>query len=154
MCLSAFNLEFDTVESPPMSDRVKKVITKPKPWGQEIWFSWTKQYAGKILEIHKGHQFSLQYHEKKTETQYIFSGKILLTYGTNPKKLRKKILSAGQKFYVPVGMIHRAKALEKTLIFEVSTPELDDVVKLADDYGRSGKGNDEKADKKLAKKRA
>ncbi len=152
MSVRAFNLQFDVVESHPMSDRVKRVTEKLKPWGREIWFSWTDSYAGKILELNKGHQFSLQYHEKKTETQYIFSGKILLTYGTDANKLHKKTLSAGQKFHVPVGMIHRAKALEKTVIFEVSTPELDDVVKLADDYGRSGKGNDEKADKKLHKK--
>ncbi|PJC36568.1 cupin, partial [Candidatus Peregrinibacteria bacterium CG_4_9_14_0_2_um_filter_53_11] len=116
-------------------DRVKKVTEKLKPWGREIWFAWTPEYAGKILELKKGHRYSLQYHEKKTETQYILSGKVKFTYGTDPKKLRSKTLIAGQKMHVPVGLIHRAEALEDARIFEVSTAELDDVVKLADDYG-------------------
>lgn len=140
------------LKSAPMSDRVKRVVVKVKPWGRELWFSWTRYYAGKILEIKKGHRFSLQYHEKKMETQYIFSGKVQLTYGTNSKKLRNKILCGGQKIHIPAEMIHRVKALEKSVIFEVSTPELDDVVKLADDYGRSGRGNNEKLDKKLGTK--
>lgn len=135
-----------------MSERVKKVVVKPKPWGKEIWFSWTKNYAGKVIELKKGHRYSLQQHKNKTETQYIFSGKVLFTYGNDQKKLKNKILKAGEKIFVPAGMIHRAKALEKTLIFEVSTPDLDDVTKLADDYGRSGSGNNEKLDRKLSKK--
>ncbi|MBI2638490.1 cupin [Candidatus Peregrinibacteria bacterium] len=129
---------------------------KPKPWGREIWFAWTPHYAGKILEIKKGHRFSLQYHEKKWETQLVIEGKVKFTYGTHSagmrlKKMRTKILQAGEKVDIPAGMIHRAQALEKTVIFEVSSPELDDVVKLEDDYGRIGKGNNEKLDKKLAK---
>lgn len=135
-----------------MRDRVKGVQTKLKPWGHETWFAWTDQYAGKILFVAKGHRFSLQYHERKVETQYIFSGKVSFTYGQNSKKLHTKTLKAGQKIHIPAHLIHRAKALEDTLIFEVSTSELDDVVKLADDYGRSGKGNNEKLDRKLSSK--
>jgi mannose-6-phosphate isomerase-like protein (cupin superfamily) len=122
---------------------------KPKPWGREIWFAWTPQYAGKILEIKKGHRFSLQYHEKKWETQLVIKGKVKFTYGKNPKRLKHTVIRAGEKVDIPAGMIHRAEALEKTVIFEVSSPELDDVVKLEDDYGRTGKGNDEMLDKKL-----
>ena len=132
---------------------METIEIKPKPWGREIWFAWTPAYAGKILEIKKGHRFSLQYHEKKIETQLIIEGKVKFTYGKNPKKLTEVVLHAGEKVDIPAGMLHRAEALVKTIIFEVSSPELDDVVKLADDYGRVGKGNDEKLDLKLAKKK-
>lgn len=124
---------------------------KPKPWGREIWFAWTRQYAGKILELNKGHRFSLQYHEKKCETQLILKGKIEFTYGTSVKKLKTVKLSAGEKIDIPPKLIHRVKALEKSVIFEVSSSELDDVVKLADDYGRSDRGNNENLDRKLSK---
>jgi len=130
---------------------LKDIVIKLKPWGREIWFAWTHSYAGKILEIEKGERFSLQYHEKKFETQLIIEGKVKFTYGSNPKKLKNVTLSAGDKVDIPPKTIHRAEALEKTVIFEVSSPELDDVVKLADDYGRSGKGNNDQLDKKLSK---
>ncbi len=133
---------------------LEEIVTKPKPWGREIWFAWTKKYAGKILEINKGHRFSLQYHEKKMETQLIISGKVKFTFGGSEKKLTDVILEAGQKVDIPPYMIHRVEALTKTVIFEVSTPELDDVIKLADDYGRTGKGNNEALDEKLAKKKS
>jgi len=123
---------------------------KLKPWGREIWFASTSRYAGKILELKKGRRFSLQYHEKKEETQYLYSGKIRLTYGDSKDQLQEKILKPGAVIHIHPGMIHRVEALEDTQIFEVSTPELDDVVKLEDDYGRSGKGNNEETDRKLA----
>lgn len=131
---------------------LRKVVTKPKPWGREIWFAWTPQYAGKILEINKGHRFSLQYHERKNETQFILKGKIKLTMGPDEKNLKHRILSQGQKIEIPAGLIHRVHALEKAVLLEVSSPELDDVVKLSDDYGRTGRGNDESSDKMLAQK--
>jgi quercetin dioxygenase-like cupin family protein len=125
---------------------------KPKPWGREIWFAATQNYAGKILEVKKGARLSLQFHEKKEETQFLFSGKVRLTFSSNPKKLRTKILNAGDVFHIPPKMIHRIEGLAPlSKIFEVSTPELTDVVKLADDYGRSGAGNDEKLDRKLSR---
>ncbi|MCK9186635.1 cupin [Candidatus Gracilibacteria bacterium] len=130
-----------------------KVEIKLKPWGREIWFAQTDKYAGKILEITKGHRYSLQYHEKKAETQYILSGKAKLIYGTEITNLQEKILNAGDKFDITPYTIHRLEALEdNTKVFEVSTPELDDVVKLDDDYGRSGKGNDPSLDEKLHNK--
>jgi mannose-6-phosphate isomerase-like protein (cupin superfamily) len=129
-----------------------KIEEKIKPWGREIWFAWTPMYAGKILEIRKGHRFSLQYHEKKCETQLIMQGKVKFTYGKDPKKLKSVTLNAGEKVDILPGLIHRAEAITDTVIFEVSSPELDDVVKVSDDYERTGKGNDEKMDRKLAKK--
>ncbi len=126
-----------------------KTQIKPKPWGREIWFAQNEKYAGKILELNKGHRYSLQYHEQKKETQYIYSGLVKMIYGTNQDNLKEIILKQGDKFDVNPYTIHRAEALEDSQIFEVSTPELTDVVKLQDDYGRSGKGNNEEMDKKL-----
>lgn len=128
-----------------------EVAIKLKPWGREIWFARSEKYAGKILEIKKGHRYSLQYHEKKQETQYIYKGKAKLTYGKNQDDLQEKILNAGDKFDVPPYTIHRLEALEDTEVFEVSTPDLEDVVKLQDDYGRTGKGNNENLDTNLHK---
>lgn len=124
---------------------------KLKPWGREIWFADTPHYAGKILEIKKGHRLSLQYHEKKCETLYVFSGQAKITFGKDQKKLCSKIFNQGDKIDILPYTIHRVEALKNTKIFEVSTPHLNDVVKLADDYGRSGKGNNEKLDRKLSK---
>lgn len=143
---------------------LKQPIEKQKPWGREIWFAWTAGYAGKILELKKNHRFSLQYHERKAETQLIIRGKVEYEVGKNGEaerlerkkaqsfSLQKKVLRPGDKIDFPPYTIHRARAIADSLIFEVSTPELDDVVKLADDYGRSGKGNNEKLDTKLSKK--
>lgn len=125
-------------------------IIKLKPWGREIWFAQTDNYAGKILEVKKGHRYSLQYHEKKHETQYVVSGQAKFTYGTEKEKLQEKILNKGDKIEIQPYTIHRLEAIEDTIIFEVSSPELDDVVKLDDDYGRTGKGNDEKLDEQLS----
>ena len=125
---------------------------KEKPWGREIWFAHTDHYAGKILEVNKNARLSLQYHEKKCETQYVFEGKVKLTFGEDEKHLQELILNPGDKFDIFPYTIHRVEALEDSIIFEVSSPELDDIVKLADDYGRTGKGNNEKLDQKLAQK--
>lgn len=131
---------------------LRELIEKPKPWGREIWFAWTDQYAGKILEIKKGHRFSLQLHAQKTETQFLMQGKAKLMIGSGQKKMKTIVMEAGDKVDIFPGTIHRLEALEDSLIFEVSTPELDDVIKLDDDYGRTGQGNDDKLDAKLSKK--
>lgn len=136
-----------------MSDQspfANPVQIKLKPWGREIWFARNENYAGKILEVKKGHRLSLQYHEFKRETQYVYSGQVKVTFGDKPEELHEKILKAGEKIDVAPLMIHRVEALADSQIFEVSTPELDDVVKLHDDYGRNGKGNNEKLDQSLA----
>ncbi len=112
-----------------------------KPWGREIWFAHNENYAGKILEVTKGHRYSLQYHEHKIETQYLHSGKVKFIYGTEKGSLQEKILLPGDKIDITPYTIHRVEALEDSQIIEVSTPELDDVVKIEDDYGRSGIGN-------------
>ncbi len=126
---------------------------KLKPWGREIWWADTPKYAGKILEVKKGQRLSLQYHRWKTETQYLFAGKVRLTYGTDAQKLKTKILKPGDSFHIPPRMIHRIEGIAAlSVIFEVSTPHLTDVTKLTDDYGRQGSGNNEQLDRKLARK--
>ena len=127
---------------------------KLKPWGREIWFANTRKYAGKILEVKKGERLSLQFHRWKEETQFLFEGRVRITFGSSEKKLRAKILAPGEAFHIPPKMIHRVEGLAPlSKIFEVSTPHLNDVVKLSDDYGRQGSGNDEKSDARLAKGR-
>lgn len=121
----------------------------PKPWGHEIWFANQPEYCGKILHINKGHRYSLQFHEKKAETQYLLNGKVKFLLGPSEDQLEEVILNPGDKLDVYPGTVHRAEALEDSDILEVSTNDLDDVVKLADDYGRSGKGNNFELDAKL-----
>jgi len=113
----------------------------PKPWGEERWFAHTDRYAGKLLIIKKGHRLSLQYHERKHEVQYVDSGRIKYTLGSSdrPGDHRETIVEAGSVLVLPPGVIHRMEALEDSRVFEMSTPELDDVVRLEDDYGRAGK---------------
>lgn len=122
----------------------------PKPWGKEIWFADQPEYAGKILFIKQGHRYSLQYHEKKKETQYVLSGTCKFTIGKSEDALEEITLNPGQKLDVLPGMIHRAEGVTDVEILEVSTSDLEDVVKISDDYGRSGKGNDLEKDAKLA----
>lgn len=127
------------------------ISIKEKPWGREIWFAQNSRYAGKILIVKKGKRLSLQYHEKKEETQYLYKGKVILTVGTNKNELKNITLNPGDKYDILPYTIHRIEALEDSEIFEVSTPELEDVVRLADDFGRPDKGNHEELDAQLSK---
>lgn len=104
-----------------------------KPWGREVWYAHEDRYAGKILEVTRGYALSLQKHERKHETMYLQSGRILYHFnGTDFEML------PGQCITVRPGDVHRMEALEDSVILEVSTPELDDVVRLDDRYGRTG----------------
>jgi len=123
-----------------------------KPWGEEIWFAQNQFYAGKILKVNKGHRLSLQFHRHKIETQLIYKGTAKLTIGTDLDNLQEITLNKGDKFDILPPMIHRIDAIEDLEICEVSTPELDDVIKIQDDYGRSGEGNNFAADAKLHEK--
>ena len=109
-----------------------------KPWGYELLFALTEQYAGKLIFVKKGSRLSLQYHVKKEETMLIQQGKVLLDINDGTTK-RQITLEPGQNIHLPPLTRHRIQAIEDTIIFEVSTPELDDVVRLADDYGRAEK---------------
>jgi len=112
-------------------------IKTEKPWGYELLFAHTGDYAGKLLFVKKGHRLSLQYHKEKDESLYIYKGKILLELEGEDKQLVRSEVSGGYCYRVPPMIKHRLTALEDTMLFEVSTPELDDVERLDDDYGRS-----------------
>ncbi|MDP9361625.1 MAG: cupin domain-containing protein [Acidobacteriota bacterium] len=109
----------------------------PKPWGYELIFAKTNLYVGKILHINRGESLSLQYHEIKEETLFVVTGELRLTIEVDGDR-RELMLRGGEAFHIPPRMIHRMEALEDTDVAEVSTPELDDVIRLDDRYGRAG----------------
>lgn len=109
-----------------------------KPWGYELIWAKTQDYVGKILHINKGHQLSLQYHQIKEETILLYSGKMNLVFENEQGQMEDVLLSAGESHHIPVGRKHRMVAIEDCDVFEVSTPQLDDVVRLEDGYGRMG----------------
>ena len=108
-----------------------------KPWGFELRFVRTDRYAGKALFIKAGSQLSLQYHEKKDEAFYVQSGTLDLVLGTGKEQTVVR-MNPGDSRHIPPGTVHRFRAVTDTLLFEVSTPELEDVVRIEDDYGRKG----------------
>jgi quercetin dioxygenase-like cupin family protein len=107
-----------------------------KPWGDELWFAHTDRYAGKLLHVKAGRRLSVQYHAAKDETSYLLSGRIVLSQGPSADSLAEAELEPGSVWRNEPGAVHSVEALEDSTIIEVSTPELDDVVRLADDYGR------------------
>ncbi len=102
-----------------------------KPWGYELLFAVTKNYAGKILFIRKGEELSLQYHKKKEESIYVARGVVEVTL-----EGERSVMKGGEALHIAPNTKHRIKALEDAELFEVSTPELQDVVRLEDRYGR------------------
>lgn len=111
---------------------VKKIT---KPWGYEILFARTPEYAGKLIFVIRGEQLSYQYHKKKEETIFLFKGRLKITHEKNGKKSHFT-MKKGESFHIPPGTKHRFHALANSYIFEVSTPHLEDVVRLEDNYGR------------------
>jgi len=107
-----------------------------KPWGYELIWAKTKDYVGKILHINKGHKLSLQYHKIKEETIYLSSGKMNFIFENEKGELTEVLLLPGESHHIPTGKKHRMIAIEDCDVFEVSTPHLDDVVRLEDGYGR------------------
>jgi mannose-6-phosphate isomerase len=109
-----------------------------KPWGSELLWARTDLYVGKVLFVEAGHAISLQFHREKDESWYIQSGRAELQLGRPGQAvLETEVVGAGACFRFPPGTVHRLKALEDTIVLEVSTPHLDDVVRLEDDYGRA-----------------
>ena len=106
-----------------------------KPWGYELRWAVTDRYVGKVLHINAGHALSLQYHVRKEETVLLWSGRLLFEI-QDGDRLAKHELGPGDRMHVTPGAIHRMTALEDCDVFEVSTPDLDDVVRLEDRYGR------------------
>jgi mannose-6-phosphate isomerase len=109
-----------------------------KPWGHELIWAHTDRYVGKILVIEAGQRLSLQRHLVKDESIFVTSGRLRLHLEDEAGTVRVEELEAGDHRHVPTGRIHRYEAIERTELMEVSTPELDDVVRLEDDFGREG----------------
>jgi mannose-6-phosphate isomerase len=109
-----------------------------KPWGYEIRWAITDRYLGKIIHVKRGEALSLQYHERKDEWLLVSKGAVDFEMGRLDGELEKVRLQAGDSVHLPPRTRHRVTAVEDTDIFEVSTPEMDDVVRLEDRYGRAG----------------
>jgi mannose-6-phosphate isomerase-like protein (cupin superfamily) len=114
------------------SDRVEK------PWGYELIWALAEEYCGKILFVRAGHSLSLQYHEVKDESWYVLDGRATLELGDRDGELETGEIAPGDALRFRPGTVHRVTAVEDTRILEVSTPQLDDVVRLEDRYGRAG----------------
>jgi mannose-6-phosphate isomerase-like protein (cupin superfamily) len=118
------------------SGRVE-VVNVPKPWGHETIWAHTDRYVGKILHIKAGHALSEQYHNKKDETDHLLSGELIYRVKLGDE-LEDMHLTRGQSFRITPGTVHQMEAVTDCDILETSTPELDDVVRLQDRYGREG----------------
>jgi mannose-6-phosphate isomerase-like protein (cupin superfamily) len=118
------------------SGRVE-IKTVPKPWGHETIWAHTDRYVGKVLHIKAGHALSVQYHDRKDETVHLLSGELVyrVQMGDSLEDMR---LTKGESFRITPGTIHQMEAVTDCDVLEVSTPELDDVVRLSDRYGREG----------------
>jgi mannose-6-phosphate isomerase len=108
----------------------------PKPWGYEIWWAITDKYVGKILHVNKGHSLSYQYHKVKDETIYVYSGEIILELEEVGKARERIRLLPGYARRITPLTKHRMTAVEESNLIEVSTPEVDDLIRLEDNYGR------------------
>src|SRR4051812_4997504 len=109
-----------------------------KPWGHELIFAVTEHYVGKLLVVNAGESLSLQFHKVKDEAWYILEGRAELELGApGERMLASEVVAPGAAFRFRPGTVHRVKALEDTTILEVSTPQLDDIVRLEDRYGRT-----------------
>jgi len=117
----------------PLKNHIRRV---DKPWGYELIWAETSDYVGKILHINKGHKLSLQYHEVKEETIYVSSGSMLFLFEDEAGVVQEIPLRQGECHHIPTGRKHRMIATEDCDVFEVSTPHLDDVVRLEDAYAR------------------
>jgi len=113
------------------------VRTVPKPWGHELIFAETERYVGKLLVLEAGQSLSLQYHERKDETIYVLEGETQLLVDIDGE-MRELTLKAGEAHRIRPGVRHRMRARSRCTLVEVSSPELDDVVRLEDAYGRAG----------------
>lgn len=111
--------------------------TVDKPWGHETIWAQTEHYVGKVLHVKAGHALSVQYHERKDETLYLLRGELRFWVGPAADRLEEVRLARGESYRILPGTVHRMEAVTDCEILEASTPELDDVIRLEDRYGRS-----------------
>jgi mannose-6-phosphate isomerase-like protein (cupin superfamily) len=114
-----------------------EVKVVPKPWGHEVIWAHTDRYVGKVLHINAGHALSVQYHERKDETVYLLAGELIYWVKTDGE-MRDMKLKVGEAFRITPGTVHYMEAVTDCDVLEASTPDLDDVVRLSDRYGREG----------------
>jgi mannose-6-phosphate isomerase-like protein (cupin superfamily) len=127
-----------SADQPDGREAVRRAVAKvPKPWGYELHWAKTDRYVGKILHVNAGHALSLQYHNRKDETIYLYSGRMLFEIEEDGRLVTRE-MGPGDSAHVRPRTVHRMTAIEDCDVFEVSTPELDDVVRLEDRYGREG----------------
>ncbi|HEX3562458.1 MAG TPA: cupin [Solirubrobacterales bacterium] len=117
-----------------MEKRLPREVSKP--WGSELWFAHTDRYAGKILRVRAGCRLSVQFHEEKDETSYVLSGRVIVSQGDSADQLTARELGPGESWRNQPRIVHTLEAVEDAEIIEVSTPQLEDVVRLEDRYGR------------------
>jgi quercetin dioxygenase-like cupin family protein len=108
----------------------------PKPWGSELWIAHTESYAGKILRVRAGCRLSIQYHQAKDETSYVLAGRVIVSQGDSAEQMVARECGPGESWRNPPLLVHTLEAVEDSEIIEVSTPQVDDVVRLEDRYGR------------------
>lgn len=118
-----------------MVDSLPREVSKP--WGSEVWYAHTDRYAGKILRVDAGQRLSVQYHVAKDETSYLLSGRVKISQGPSPEQLQEREIGPGDAWRNEPNVVHTIEAIEDSVVLEVSTPELDDVVRLDDRYGRT-----------------
>jgi mannose-6-phosphate isomerase len=108
-----------------------------KPWGKEEVIEINDRYMMKKLTMWQGHRCSIQYHNFKRETIYVLSGRLRIYSGTEQDSLESRIYTEGETITIAPGLIHRMEAVEDSIYLEASTPEMEDVVRLSDDYQRA-----------------
>jgi mannose-6-phosphate isomerase len=106
-----------------------------KPWGYELVWARTERYVGKILHVRAGHILSLQYHNRKDETMHVLSGELILRTQQGDG-LTARPFRAGETVHIPPKLVHQIEAVVDSDVLEASTPELDDLVRIQDRYGR------------------
>jgi mannose-6-phosphate isomerase-like protein (cupin superfamily) len=109
-----------------------------KPWGYELIWARTDRYVGKLLHVNAGHGLSCQYHNKKDETLHVLRGELVIHLQPQGGPRETRRLRAGESIHVPATLIHELEAVVDSDVLEASTPELDDLVRLNDRYGRAG----------------
>jgi mannose-6-phosphate isomerase len=107
-----------------------------KPWGYELWWAHTDRYVGKLLHVKAGTQLSLQYHVRKDETIHLFAGDMVLVLREGDRLVDHR-MRPGESYHVVPGTVHRMRAVTDCDVLEVSTPEVEDVVRVEDDFGRA-----------------
>jgi mannose-6-phosphate isomerase-like protein (cupin superfamily) len=108
-----------------------------KPWGKEEVIEFNDRYMVKKLTMWSGHRCSLQYHNVKQETIYVLSGQLRIIYGPSVENLSSQVFGPGEHMTLKTGVVHRMEAVEDAVYLEASTPEMDDVIRLSDDYQRA-----------------